>query len=60
MIKLISHDEILGQFVESVSLLLNDIDEKHKEMKKVKESDRTKAYHTEKLLKKWFFNHGGI
>ena len=52
-------EEILAEFTESVSQLLAQLDVKYNELKKLKETQRTYAHHTYKLIANWFNKRGG-
>lgn len=53
-------EKLIGEFADSVSKLLGEIDEKMKGLDSVHESDRTKAYRAHKMIKEWFFKNGGL
>ena len=56
----ITHEKLLGDFIDSIQVVLGDIKNKNLELKDVKETDRTMGYHTEKIIKKWFMLNGGL
>ena len=51
--------EILNEFTESVSKVLEKLDEKYDELDKLGESERTRAHHTYKILANYFNKRGG-
>ena len=53
-------EQLIGQFADSVTKLLADIDSKMKGLDSVGESDRTKAYRAHTMIKNWFFHNGGL
>jgi len=60
MIRTITYEDIISQFTDSVSGILDDLVQKNKELKKAKETERTREYYAEKLIKQWFRNNGGL
>ena len=53
-------DEVLKKFADSVLTLLGDLKAKNGELKKAKESERTKIFYTQKMIKNWFYHDGNI
>jgi len=51
--------EILSEFTESVSNVLQELDKKYDELEKIGESERTRAHHTYKILANYFNKRGG-
>ena len=52
--------QVLKQFADSVLTLLDEYEAKMKELKKLKESERTKIFHTQKMIRQWFIRNGGM
>lgn len=55
----VKSEEIYSEFIDSVQSLMLKLEQKKKELDKLKESDRTRAHHTLKLIQEWFNKRGG-
>ena len=53
-------DEVMKKYADSVLELLDDIKAKMAELKKAKESERTKIFYTQKMIKHWFMQNGAM
>ena len=53
-------NEVMNKFADSVLLILTQLKEKDKELRKAKESERTKIHHTQKMIKHWFIINGAM
>ena len=54
----ISSEELYGEFIDKVEKVMARLKEKHDELKKMKESDRTKSFWTNKIINEWYDNRG--
>jgi len=50
--------DVMGEFVDDVSELLDIWHKKMEELKAVNEDERTKTHHTIKLIERFYFVHG--
>lgn len=55
----ITSGEVMGEFVESVSEILDIWYKKMEELKRLKETERTKAHWTIKIIQEYFNKRGG-
>ncbi len=51
--------DILNEFTSSVAEVLDQLDEKYEYLKLLKESERTIAFQTDKIIANWFNKRGG-
>jgi len=51
--------DIYNEYTNSVKACLNELDEKYDELKKLKETERTRAHWTYKIIANWFNKRGG-
>ncbi len=56
----IKSGDVMGEFCDSISEVLDIWGHKMKELKGMKESERTKTYWTIKIIKSYFYKHGGL
>ena len=54
----ISSDELYCDFVDKVETVMTRLKSKFDELKEMKESDRTKAFWTNKIITEWFDKRG--
>lgn len=54
----ITSGEVMGEFCDDVSELLDIWHKKMEELKRAKEDERTKAHNTIKLIERFYFLHG--
>ena len=54
----VSSEELYGDFVDKVQTVMARLEIKYKELKKLKESERTKVYWTNKIINEWFDKRG--
>ena len=55
-----TYQELFTMYCDSVTNFVSELEAKYQELDKLKESDRTKAFHTEKMIKRWFYKNGGL
>ena len=55
----ITSEEVMGEFTDSVSEVLDIWHKKMEELKRLKETERTKAHWTIKILQEYFNKRGG-
>jgi len=51
--------DIYNQFTSSVATCLDELDKKYDELKKLKETERTRAHWTYKIISNYFNKRGG-
>ena len=54
----ISSDELYSEFIEKIEKVMAQLKEKYDELKKMKESERTKAFWTNKIINEWYDKRG--
>ncbi len=54
----ISSDELYSEFIEKVEKVMARLKDKYDELKKMKESERTKAFWTNKIINEWYDKRG--
>lgn len=54
----ITSDELYSEFIEKVEKVMNRLKTKYEELKDLKESERTKAFWTNKIINEWFDKRG--
>ena len=55
-----SPDKMIGEFADSVTKILAELDAKMKGLDSVGESDRTKSHKAYKMIRDWFYHNGGL
>ena len=57
----LTHEEYLSLLVDSVLDVLKQIDDKQKDLKKIKDNETvTKAHHTKRIIQTWFRANGNL
>ena len=51
-------DQIYNDFAEKIRNVLDELDNKYEELKKAKETERTFAFWTDKIINTWFIRNG--
>ena len=54
----VTSDELYSDFVDKVQAVMVKLKSKFDELKKLKESERTKAFWTNKIINEWFDKRG--
>ena len=54
----ISSDELYSEFIDKVEKVMARLKEKYDELKKMKESERTKSFWTNKIINEWYDSRG--
>ena len=54
----VTSDELYSDFVDKVQQVMAKLKSKFDELKKLKESERTKAFWTNKIINEWFDKRG--
>jgi len=54
----ITSDELYSEFIDKVEKVMARLKDKYDELKKMKESERTKAFWTNKIINEWYNKRG--
>ena len=54
----ITSDELYGEFTDKIEKVMARLETKYKELKDLKETERTKSFWTNKIINEWFDSRG--